>query len=271
MRKLPPLAAMSHSLASINNHRAVAFRISWPWFALILVLAVILKYYFPQVQSPLSDNEPPKVFGQSQSSGADGLISLVSLFAFSSIAVNWHRYILINEYPAENGGIRWDNIVFRYVLKSFLIALLLIIAGLIIFFSVGILVAALKYDDHTSANLLTALMGLAGITLFIALNRLSVSLPGVALGRTDFGIKDALIATQGNVFNISGFLILYIIIVLLTATAVAILSVYIFEPLGTVGIVFSTTIDVASQWLITMLGIAVLTTLYGYFVEDREF
>mgnify|MGYP001579831918 FL=1 len=49
------------------------------------------------------------------------------------------------------------------------------------------------------------------------------------------------------------------------------LLTYVIGQLGTLGLSVLLAIQVAVNWVATILGVTLLTSLYGFFVEGREF
>src|SRR5262245_17434935 len=126
MRPLPVLAALTHAFNSVWHNSTVAIRISWLWYA---ILAVVLAAggQFLSAQ--------PAIDPQSPSLDAHGLalelvIVLIVLLANSSIAVRWHRYILLDEISGSFQVLRFDGKVWRYFGNTLLIMLVLAICTL---------------------------------------------------------------------------------------------------------------------------------------------
>jgi len=95
-------------------------------------------------------------------------------------------------------------------------------------------------------------------------------MPAVALGRRDFSMGDAWRATKGNSLRLLGLLILFVLSLLLFAAGMFAIT-YLFGLLGTVGLSLAVAIQVMVNWVATILGVTLLTSLYGFFVEGREF
>ena len=113
-----------------------------------------------------------------------------------------------------------------------------------------------------------------GIALYIyaiaATYRLSVKLPAVALGRRDFSMRDVWTATEGNNWRLLGLLGLFFVCMVLVGLG-TLLGTLIFSNFGTIGLSISIAIQVMVNWVATILGVTLLTSLYGFFVEGREF
>jgi hypothetical protein len=95
-------------------------------------------------------------------------------------------------------------------------------------------------------------------------------MPAVALGRRDFSMGDAWRATRGNSWRMLGLLILFVLCMVLIGVLMLAVT-YAFGLLGTVGLSLAVAIQVMVNWVATILGVTLLTSLYGFFVEGREF
>jgi hypothetical protein len=193
-------------------------------------------------------------------SGAGFWISLAAMaltyaFTFVWLAVRWHRFILLNDHknllvppPGPAMG--------HYVGVALLTAIILAPAVLVM---TGIMYAVFQ----GGGGALTVLVGLVLSYLFCALMLiLATALPGAAIGaarpiqRAWHGLEPA--AGSVLVLTLIG-IVSYEIIEALTA---ALLGV---EPLKIVAPILFGVI----QWLTTLVGLSVLTTLWGHYVEGR--
>ncbi len=178
---------------------------------------------------------------------------LVVLFVFSWIAVAWHRYILKEEGPGLLPPLRAD-LVWPYLGRSVLIALLLIVVAIPLMLVLGPLVAGTQS---------LAVVGIVWLIMALVLGwigtRLSLVLPACALERP-MTFRESWAATapaSGAIFLV--VLILALINVVLSALFALVLGENIVSAL----------LSLAVQWFVTMLGLSVLTTLYGHLVERR--
>lgn len=249
MRKLPPLNAIRHALSSVQRYATVGIRFSLWWAAMLTGLGVV---------NALTNPVMPDLEGPGQITPLDITSAVLGIIALSSIAVNWHRFILRDEDSRQ--PMRLDGNVWRYAGNSLLAAIMAVTPVLI-------LAIALAFLPEIASVLLIPAALVAG-TFWLAL---SIKLPAVALGRKDFGFRDALAATQDNfwplmsVFLINAAVMLAaFFIIILIASAFAVLSAVI----GTlVGVVLSMVFNV----FYTLFFVSILSSLYGFFVEKRDF
>jgi len=181
------------------------------------------------------------------------VLLVVILFAVSWIAVAWHRYILKEEAPGLLPPLRAD-LVWPYLGRSILIALILIVVAIPLGLVFGLVVGA--SGSVAAASLVGLLMALV---LGWVGTRLSLVLPARAVERSmTFGESWAITApASGAIFLV--VLILALISIVLSSLLTLILGDNIFSGL----------LSLALQWFTTMLGLSVLTTLYGHLVEHR--
>ncbi|MEQ1902427.1 MAG: hypothetical protein ABL866_17040 [Devosia sp.] len=184
------------------------------------------------------------------------LIYLASAICALWIAVGWHRFILLDENPGIvpplNGGR-----LFAYFLRGLLVGLILIPIYLVfVLLMFGLAVA-------TRGNLPDIVLTLLPIAIVIPASmiflRLSVALPGAALG-AEGGILDTWEKTRGTMGT---FLALTLILGAFGVAAGLVTLLFLNVPLL---LMFWSYLY---GWVSLMVGVSILTTLYGHYVEKR--
>jgi hypothetical protein len=262
MRKLPVMDAFSHAFRSTSNNLSFAFHASWPWMAVLLPVLIAGNLY---VFSETGGNPEVQTAGSLAASFAMGLIAMI---AFASIAVNWHRYVLLDEMPEGAARLRIDDTVWRYFGNILLISLMIgvcAVVAVLAFSFIGILMGQASLFVVVPAAIACVLGALA------AFYRLGVKLPGIALQRRDLGLGDAWRITAGNFWQMVGLGLLYFLVGLLAALVIAAIGFALGAIGGPVGISIAVAVQLVMNWVLTILGITILTSLYGYFVENRNF
>jgi len=264
MRKLPVFTALGHAFRSTTDNIGFAFHISWPWMLMLLPITVAGNIYLTFNAAP-----DPKEFDP-KSLFLVLLMTIPSVIAYSSIAVSWHRYILLDEVAEGWSRLRIDGLMWRYIDNAIGIFQLMFIIGTIVGFIGGAALALFGVSGE--GKLVVAVVGYLILFAFIIVwsYRLSLKLPSIAIGRTNFTLRDAWKATQDNFWRILGLVLLFFLCVVLVALAMLLLT-YLFGQLGTLGLSVLIAIQVAVNWVATILGVTLLTSLYGFFVEGREF
>jgi hypothetical protein len=260
-RQLPAGACISHAIKSVRNNIGYAFRISWPWY---LVLAAMNIGLFAiagfAVTADVGINFGiyiPLVI----------VAAIVTILAFASIAVNWHRYILLDQVPVGAELFRLDGLTWRYVGNVWLIAF---IVGFV--FTIGMLPLIFLGALSDAIGVVAVIIGLGGF-LFVVIStyRLSVKLPAIAIGRRDFSLSDAWAATRDNKLPI--FLVVLFQFLLFIGVAIVFLALdFTLALIGpTITLVISQLIQAFLGWLLAIFNVTILTSLYGFFVEGRDF
>lgn len=246
---------VAHSFALLFRNLADALKVSIGPF----VLAILFGYLAFRV----ADVTPQMIaFGIAmgrlppEAAVVISLVAVVFLFASAWVAVAWHRFILLEEYPGVlprlNGGR-----VAAYAGRSILLALLMLIVIFPISAIVGQIVAL---SGLARLPLVPGLLsfGLAVLFTFLWL-RVALILPAAAVGQR-LTLSDAWNA--GSAMS-SEILRASAIVVALNMVASLILGLL---PLP---MVLSLIVQLVITWITLMVGSSLLTTLYGHLIEKR--
>ncbi len=182
--------------------------------------------------------------------------AVVGLLGFCSMAVSWHRFILRDEIGSPA---RIDAPVLRYAGNSLLIMLIVVVPAVILLV-LSQLVPAL--------GVLLIVLSIAG---GLIVTRLSVKLPAVALGNTDFGFRDAWKATTDNNWQLLGVFLLNAAVVFGALVLLVIIAGIINAISPAAAQVFLLVADAVLKLFLTLFNASIFTSLYGFFVERRDF
>jgi hypothetical protein len=273
MRRLPILAAFSHVWATVFRNVGSAFRLSWPW---LLILGLLISIVLASSETLFGTPESPKSGGRIFATAF--LLIFVYLLAFASIAVNWHRFVLLDEMPSGLKILRLDGSVWRYLGNLLLI---LLIAALPFGIAIAIILNAIDTStvpDSDGESLFAGLSPFA-IVLFLAvlmvlnivIYRLMIKLPAVALGHQDYGLAQAWEDSKGNALPILGFAVLFYLSMTIPQKLLDWAGETLADKLGFFGNLQLIIVSILFQWFTLIVGISALTTLYGFFAEKREF
>jgi hypothetical protein len=258
MRTLPVIAAFSHALRSTFNNLGFAFHVSWPWMLALLPVLLAGNFYLVFVNPMIPGQIPsPMTYVALIAMG------IASVVAFASIAVNWHRYILLDEVPHGMQRLRLDGTVWRYIGNVILIGLMLALITIPAALAAGLL-------SLISPYLAVAIVLFIPVLLWLSY-RLGIKLPSIALERRDFGFKQALAVSKGNFWPFVGLGFLIIGIALLVGMLFQGVTYVLGLVIGTSALAALVIVQLAVNWVSTIFSITVLTSLYGYFVEERNF
>jgi hypothetical protein len=262
MRPLPVTAAFTHALNSTIRNLSFAWYASWPWLAVLLPILIVGNIYV----FTKTGGDPARLDAASATTGL--IMAFMEALAFASIAVNWHRYVLLDEVPQGAQRLRLDDTAWRYFGNMLVIFLIIFGLGFAATFVLALLGLALGTAVVIVTSVALAALAFIGLSVFY---RLGIKLPAVALGRGGFGFRDAWRVTAGNGWRILGLALLYLATALIAAVPVWLVSAA-FEFLGgIVALALIVAVRTLASWLFTILGMTLLTSLYGFFVEGRDF
>jgi hypothetical protein len=234
----------THSVRLVWANLGVALRIS----ALLYIISAFFQVWAQVSGLGTMENGVPNTEG----AGIQLIGTVVSVITSLWIAVAWHRYILLEEVPDGllpdwNGG-RMAAYFGRSILIGLAMAAVIIVASLPI---------ALGLPGPLGA----AIFSIGVIFAVFLFYRLCAIMPSAAVGEP-LTMSEAWQATQGTTGTIAVIILCMfggIVVLLLPAIVLASISVFL-------GVAYM----IAAQWFITMFGISLFTTFYGYFIEKRE-
>lgn len=189
--------------------------------------------------------------------------ALVMLFISSWVAVAWHRFVLLEEYPGLLPALS-GRPVWPYLGRAVQLALLLIIIAIPVVVVVAGFLAPMIGDPtvEPGAGMGVAALGLALVlaTLFTWLSiRFGLVLPATALGRK-LGFRESWRTSA----PMSGAILIAILILVALNLAVSVVIGAVFR-----GTVIFGVLDLVVNWISLMVGLSILTTIYGHMVEGR--
>ena len=244
-----------HSVRQVTGNLPTALRVSLVPMAvqvavLVAMMAVIVAF------SPMIE-----------SSGPDlglilGFLAGVVVVAITAlwIAVAWHRFILMGEaprgwIPAFHGARLWAYFL-RSLGQALVTGLVAVILGMVVGFVVDLL-----FPTDEGVVKLTAIVLLVFLPVLTLGLRLWAGLPGAAIdGGQGFGAGwDATEGATGTLLALTGIGILAQLGLSLVGSALDYANLWILSAAW----------QLVVSWLVTMVGVSVLTTLYGHYVEGR--
>ena len=254
MNKLQPIPTIRHALNAVIHFHNAGIRLGLPWVLIIATISAVDHSY-----SGAPDPGEGGI-GMMLLRPMDLVIAAISLVVFSSIAVNWHRYILLDEITAAEKIMRLDRPVWNYAGRTLTIMLITLVP-LVIFSTVFI--AAIPG--------LSLLLAVPFFVAGIFIMRMSVALPALALERKDFGIGAALQLTQGNNLQFAALLALNALVLLATFLVIGVVLSIVGAINLTAAKVLTLLLSVPVNLFLSLFSVSLLSSLYGFFVEKRKF
>jgi hypothetical protein len=266
MRKLPILSAFTHAVKSTWNNLPFAFHVSWPWLLLLIPVSIWGETEMPTFDvlaaTPAQQAEMNAFILKTYVSG------FVSMVIYASIAISWHLYILKDEVPQGLSRLRFDRMVWRYFGNSILVVLF---ATLALFPLVLAMVGFGTMAGLSPQGIVNAVVVAAVLIALPVTYRMSVKLPAIALGRREFTFGDAWNATRGNSLQLIGLGLMAVFVAVMTGMTLGLLQDAVGNIAGDVLKWPFVLIRQLAGWVLAIFAITMLTSLYGFFVEKRDF
>ena len=189
-------------------------------------------------------------------------IAALYFFSMSWIAVGWHRFILLEEYPRLVPYLPLRQVL-GYLGRSFAIGIVVVAVGIPIGLIGGAAAGPFAAQGGASVGVLIALFVIvlmASILRYVWL-RLGIVLPSAAVGSPMPILSGWRISAPigGTIFTVSLILVTLNLGINLTVP----------QLLGGIPVV-GQLVTLAVSWTTLMVGASILTTLYGHLVENRD-
>ncbi|MBS0123490.1 hypothetical protein [Thetidibacter halocola] len=233
-----------HSLLLVLRNWQEALRIgALPVLAVMLVgLLTIGPAGFAALQAE------PETLDPALASGVI-LTVLVGMVAMLVIVVNWHRFVLLEEYPGGWVPSLHPALVLGYFGRFLLLSLLMSLALFPVLFVVGL---------FGPASVIVLPIVMLGLTILFY--RLAVILPAGAIGQP-ITLAQAWEATKGSSPSILMAMLLLFLVNVVAQTVVTILALVV--P------ILALALSLPVSVVLALAGVSILTTLHGHYVEGR--
>lgn len=243
-----------HSVRLVLGDWRNALSISGLLYLIYAVPNLLLNLFFPP---PPRDTATAADIGAALAMAPVAIItSILALVAFVWIAVAWHRYVLLDEMPQgqlpEFNGSR----LLAYAGYSLLVGLLGLVAAVVVGAIVGVLVVLVPPLAFVAALAALAAALVVGY-------RLAPVLPASAVGKP-LTLGAAWEATKGA----SGAIVVLAIVSAIAALVID-LPALLLAFAGPVGRFLGLIWTLGTDWVKMLVGVSILTTLYGHYVEGR--
>lgn len=242
-----------HSVRLVMGDWRNALRITGLLYLIYAVPTFVFALLFP------ARTDPGQVIENAGSSSIVALITgILAIVAFVWIAVAWHRYVLLDEVPA--GPLpEFDG---RRLLSYTGYSLLLGIIGFALSFVISAIVGSVAVPLlNVFGAVITGLLALAAMLLVGY--RLAPILPAVSVGKK-LTLAQAWDATK----DANGPLII-LAVISAVASFVIDIPALVLAMAGPIGGFLGMLWVLVTGWVKMIVGVSILTTLYGHYVEGR--
>ena len=250
------ISILTHSVRMLLNNLPAAFRVS-----IVLYLGIIVINYINQVRLiqlveqsggtiRMSDLQTPSFMLPTFA------LIFVSLLLGFWISIAWHRYILLQDLPdgiippVSGGAI----LAYLWLCLQIAVAIILVIVGAL--FAIGFILAIAGITiSATFVSFVTTIIGL------IFFYRLCPVLPAAAIGKK-LTLSKAWSATRGQ----TGTIVTLALIGGFVVLVIKLPSMFGGDPLSIINLTYAA----VTGWFTMLIGVSVMTTFYGHFVEGRK-
>lgn len=249
----------THSARMIFGNLNAALRVSLVLYLVKFGAGIyVASQHAAIISGPHGDGTMPNFGPESLSSGI--ILMLVTLVTSLWIAVSWHRYVLLEETPgAALPPFKGDRIL-AYFWSSLLLGLVILLAALVPIVISSVIVAGL-FGVNSPILSLVVIVILVGIPTMYVFYRYCLILPAAALGE-----PKKMVESWVDTKPASGAIWQLIVIGLIATMLVEVPALINGDPTSIVNMAYSFVMG----WIVMMVGISVMTTLYGIYVEGRE-
>lgn len=275
--KLPFWDTVSLSYSTYFRHFIDALRASWLW---LIVAAVVTGFaswqqwsWMATMMANLKPGLLPDLSRSSETALLLNLDNILLLLAGVSIAVAWHRLMILNEQPGFSGGNVATKNLWRYIVVALALLLVMFLPMAAVMLPTIYLLQPVPAPARPpSAFFLLLPLGFAAYAVGMAVAfRLTFLLPARAIGNTGLTFKQTWNRTRGNVWRLFWGIVVTTMPALLIAQIVFLVGVGAPRPstIGSADFVAQmtalSTVFSVYYLLILPIGIGFLSHAYRHF------
>lgn len=245
-----------HAVLMLIDNLGPAFRISLIPFGAFVALIYLVAFMVgaPMDGSAAAGDVPGPLAGLA----ALGFV-VAGITLFCLVAVAWHRYVLVEEYPGPWGPAWHGPEMWLYFKAGLRVFLGVMLVALVLAFGIGLITSVLGVTGFDLGdNAVTSLIFNTFLS-YVSI-RVSLVLPAAALGER-MSIWTSWAVSRPFAWAV---LVAMVLVNLLVSIPALLVGTQIGEALAMLSYF------VFSGWLQIMLSISLLTALYGHIVQGRE-
>jgi hypothetical protein len=271
--------AVGLAYSTYFQHFNDAIRVSWLWLILAAAFTSVANWqqwsWMAAVLANVKPGAPPQIPKSTELAVLLNLDYIFLLFAGVSIAVAWHRLMILNEQPYFSGSNVATKNLWRYIVMAITLFLIFFLPVAVVVFPILYFLTPGREAVAPPAGLFPlVLLGLVvyvGCTLLAF--RLILLLPAQAIGNVDLTFKQTWNRTHGNIWRLFWGIVFTTTPLLLLAQIVFLLGFGFPRPGVAVGEEFvaqmtaMSTIFTVYYLLIVPIGIGFLSHAYRHFFQ----
>lgn len=243
------------------NFIGVALRISAGWAILIIALFYSMHYVVPEGTNLYKGIYSVKglLF--------NAAIFFISIIAFVSCAVSWHRFILLNASPKGLISLPPMPLILPYLFRCITIGIIVSIIGAVSFFLLSLITPTFHQIIGGSRFAVFYFVPIFFVVFYIHI-RLAISLPAIAIGKSEYSNKKSWQISKRNNGAIMWIACFATLIWFVVTRAKYMIDLNFMLPDGFAYIMLP--ISIVLNWFCLMFYVGLLTSLYAKAVEDYK-
>lgn len=194
---LPVFATVARAYETTFANATTLVRLAWFWSVALLVLQGLSVLLLPAWMTNPAEIVRLDSHSLMLVSAAGLLNGLLILPMLASIAVSWHRLLLLDEKPGRGAFLRLDSLVWSYVSLGAMLAALRCVMSL-----PQVMISLEHSPGGTGFGLPNVVATLLSLGALVLLPRLSLALPGIAIGDERVGFARGLGASRANTWRL---------------------------------------------------------------------
>jgi hypothetical protein len=276
--KLPLWDTIRLSYSTYFHNFPDVLRITWLWLAVAALLMGTVNWlqfsWMAEMMAELKPGMPPQIPPHLASRPIETILlgnaaTLVLLLAGVSIAVAWHRRIILGEHPGFSGSNVATKDLWRYAGVGLAIFLIVGLPLLVVILPTFLLLAPVARGGSPGFTLLIpVIFFLLALVGFAVALRLTLLLPARAVGDLGLTFKEAWYRTRGNTWRIIWGVVGTAVLPILAAqiAVLVFLTPVMFDGQAFVArMTVTSTIFILYYLLILPIGIGFLSHAYWHF------
>lgn len=205
--KLPFWGTVGLSYSTYFRNFMEALRASWLWLILVAALTSAVSWSQWSRMADMTTNMKagfrPQLASPIELTILVGIDNVFLLLAGVSIAIAWHRLMILGEHPGLSGGNITSRTLWHYIATAIALALMTFLPIAAILFP-GVLLTFAAIQAKSAFFLVVPIVLAAYAAGFFVAMRLTLLLPARAVGNTSLTFKQAWNRTRGNVWRLLG-------------------------------------------------------------------
>jgi hypothetical protein len=244
----------THSVRQVFGNMEAALRVSGVlYLAQVMMQLVIIGTLLTKTEA----ERQAMVMGGKFPFAGLAIFFIIALVSGLWIAVGWHRYVLTEEQPGIVPQLHADRML-GYFGNGLMIGLVMIIPAILASMIAGLFAGPMMSNGHM--GMATMIMAVIMLPLGAIFLRMSSMLPGTALRAGVLRIN-GWEATKGETPTFFGLAL----IGLVAQWLIGMIGSAVFGSLPILAFAW----QALTGWVVMMVGISILTTLYGHYIEKR--